>query len=220
VAHRVFVLVLYATYVALLVPVARRFGTGAPAVLLAGIVMLAAWYGVYHYVWITDGNHVLQGLSFATSALLLLSGIERADRVRLGLSVASLGSGLLVREDTLAVVPVLLLLGHLHARSWPRARARWHAYATAVLLLCGLLLVYRALVVPQAPPPGRDVRSFAVAVAHALNPVGSSAFDATSRALVLAGWAALALVARLALARALARLRRGHLRAGAQPAAR
>jgi hypothetical protein len=82
-----------------------------PCVLLAGALLLAARDQVYGYVWLTDGTHMVQGLAFAGGALLLLDGLERGDRRRLALSLACLAAGLLVREDTLAVVPVVLLLG-------------------------------------------------------------------------------------------------------------
>jgi hypothetical protein len=188
-AHRVFLIVLYALYLALLLPLAARFGAGAPTVLLAGAVMLAARYGVYHYVWITDGNHIAQGLAFAGGALLLLSGLDRPSVTRLGLSLACLAAGLLVREDTLAVVPVILLLGYLHARPLgQKALAALRTYTGVVVLFCLVLLAYRSQVVPKAPPLGTDVRSLVLAVAHALNPVGLEAFGPGSRLLSLAAW--------------------------------
>ena len=120
VAHRLLIIVLYAAFVALLVPVAARFGAGPATVLLAGALMLAARYEVYGYVWITDGNHMLQGLAFAGGAILLLDGLDRGDYVRLALSLACLKGGLLVREDTLAIVPVVLLLALADLRRWRR----------------------------------------------------------------------------------------------------
>jgi hypothetical protein len=191
-AHRVLLIILYAFYVALLVPLAARFGAGPGTVLLAGVVMLAARYGVYHYVWITDGNHMVQGLAFAGGALLLLGGLDRRDPVRLGLSLVCLAGGLLVREDTMAAVPVVLLLGFLHARRHGRPMLQaLGVHAAILILLCAMLFAWRGLVVPQAAAPGADVRSFAVAVARALNPVGLESFSPASRLLSIAGWVVL-----------------------------
>lgn len=220
VAHRTLLIVLYAAFAMLLVPVAARFGAGpdlrmagrepdhrlaGPAtVLLAGAVMLAARYEVYGYVWITDGNHMLQGLAFAGGAMLLLDGLDRGDSVRLGLSLACLAAGLLVREDTLAIVPVVLLLGLADLRRQRRPiPPAFYAYAAVLALACAGLLAYRAVVVPEAAAPGGDVRSVLVAIVHVLNPVGIQAFGPGSRMLSLAGWAVLA-----AFAAALVRFRK------------
>ena len=193
VAHRVLVLVLYALFVALLVPLAGRFGAGPGTVVLAGIVLLASRHGTYHYVWITDGNHTLQGLAFAGSALLLLHGLAPPRTGRLVGSLACLAAGLLVREDTLAVLPVIVLLGYLEARRHDaRARRALAACAAAALVLAAALLLYRGWVVPQAQPPAADVRSLLVAVAKVLNPVGTGWWDPLSRALSLGGWLVLA----------------------------
>jgi hypothetical protein len=193
-AHRVLVLVLLAACFALLVPVAGRFGAGPGTVLLAGIVFLAARHGTYHYVWITDGNHALQGLAFAGGALLLLQGLADRRRGRLAASLACLAAGLLVREDTLAVLPVIVLLGFLEARRLEDASARRFlvAYAAAAVVLAAALLAYRAWAVPHAQPPDTDVRSFLVAVVKVLNPVGPGWWDPVSRALSLGGWLVLA----------------------------
>jgi hypothetical protein len=193
VAHRIFLIALYAAFVALLVPLAARFGAGPRTVLLAGAMMLAARYQVYGYVWLTDGTHMLQGLAFAGGALLLLDGLDRDDRVRLGLSLACLAAGLLVREDTLAIVPVILLLGVVDSRRQGRAVPRaLHGYAGALVMLCAGLLVYRAIAVPQAPVPGSDIRGLAIAVARVLNPIGIQAFDRSAFVLGLVGWLVLA----------------------------
>jgi hypothetical protein len=155
--------------------------------------MLATRYQVYNYVWITDGNHVVQGLAFAGAATLLLHGLDRGDSVRLAFSVLCLAAGLLVREDTLAIVPVVLLLGLADLRRQQRpVPPAFYAYAAVLAFVCVGLLGYRAVVVPQAAAPGGDVRSVLVAIVHALNPVGIQSFGPVSRMLTLGGWAVLA----------------------------
>ena len=193
VAHRILLIVLYAAFVALLVPVAARFGAGPATVMLAGALMLATRYEIYGYVWITDGNHMLQGLAFAGGALFLLRGIDGGDPVRLGLSLVCLKAGMVVREDTLAIVPVVLLLALADLRRQRRPiPAAFYAYAVLLVLMCAGLLAWRAVFVPEAPPPGHDVRGWLVAVVRVLNPVGIEAFGPGSRALTLVGWAVLA----------------------------
>jgi hypothetical protein len=199
-AHRVFLIVLYGAFVALLVPLAGRFGAGPGTVVLAGLLMLAARHEVYGYVWITDGNHMLQGLAFAGGALLLIRGLE-GRRWLLAPSLACLAAGLLVREDTVAIVPAVLLLA-LADRRWRRldVPAVFFPYAALLALLCVALFAYRAMVVPEAPSPGFDLRGVVVAVARVLNPAGIEAAGPGTRVLMLAGWAA-AVVLAAALAR-------------------
>ena len=192
IAHRALLVALYAAFVMLLVPLAARFGAGPGTVLLAGALMLASRCEVYGYVWITDGNHMLQGLAFAGGALLLLGGLDRGDPVRLVLSLVCLKAGMVVREDTLAVVPVVLLLGLAHLRRQGRPVPRlFYAYAALVALLSVGVLVFRAVMVPQAAAPGVDVHGLLMAIARVLGPTGIEAFGPISRVLVLAGWAVL-----------------------------
>ena len=57
--------------------------------------MLFSRYSAYHLVWITDGNHLLQGLAFLVSAILLLDGLAAASRGRIVLSLLAIAVGLL-----------------------------------------------------------------------------------------------------------------------------
>jgi hypothetical protein len=184
-AHRVFVMVLYAAYVALLVPLAARFGTAPGSVLLAGALMLAARHGTYHYVWITEGNHMLQGLAFAGAALLLT---RSPTLPRATVALAVLAAGLLVREDTVAVVPVLLLLAWWRTGDDRGTMRCLAVFAVGAAALVALLFAYRAHAVPRAQPPAADWRSLGVAILHVLNPAGTEGWDAWSRAAVVVGW--------------------------------
>ena len=103
----------------------------------------------------------------------------------------------LVREDGLALAPVLLLLAFVVA---PRDRRTLLLYSAALLATSLSLFVYRAWVVPEAPPPGFDLPSFAVAVGRALVLPGPESFDGLSRAVVWV-WIAGAVVALLASVR-------------------
>jgi len=180
--HRHLLAGLFALDLALLVPLGRRLGLGAPAAVAAGLVMLFTRYSAYHLVWITDGNHLLQGLAFLLSALLLLDGLARGSRGRLAASLAVIVAGLLVREDTLAALPALALLAFA-GPSRPRALA----YSSGLAALAALLLGWRRLVVPAAQPLGFDLAGFGRAVVHAFDPVGVDAYDLPS-AVAARGW--------------------------------
>jgi hypothetical protein len=178
-AHRLFLVVLFACYASLLVRVACSLGVPEPAAIAAGLLLLCSRYSVYHYVWLTDGNHLLQGLLFALAALSLSRGLRRRSWLWQGASVAAFAGAALVREDSLALAPVLLLFGFVAA---PERRAL-RGFAFALLTESLALFLYRAIAVPAAPPPGLDVKSFLVAAGRALNLVGPESFDGISRVL-------------------------------------
>ena len=180
-AHRVFLVALFALYAGLLARVATALGAPAPAAVGAGLLLLCSRYSAYHYVWLTDGNHLPQGLLFALAALALLAGLRRRSWPRLAASIAALAAATLVREDSLALVPVLVLFGFVAA---PRERRALLGFAAALLAAALALFVYRLRAVPAAAPPGLDVRSFAVAVVRTLVLPGPESFAGLSRAVV------------------------------------
>jgi hypothetical protein len=179
---------LFALDLALLVPLGRRIALPPGAAIVAGLVMLFSRYSAYHLVWITDGNHLLQGLAFLVSAILVLDGLATPSRGRIVLSLLAVAVGLLVREDTLAVLPALALIAIVKG---PRRTAV--AYGAGLMALAAGLLGWRRLVVPAAQPLGLDLGGFARAVAHAFDPVGVSGFDLPSALLARGWWAVLAL---------------------------
>ena len=183
VAHRLAAMVLLAAYWALLVPVARRVGTPLLAVALAGVLFVCSPYSVFHYVWITDGNHALQGIAFAGAAWLLCVGLERGSWPRLVLSLLALALGLLVREDTLAALPALLLVGVFVARA-RTARLRFAVYALGALATIAALILYRRRVIAKVMSPGTNWEGLADHARKALAPAGLMTFDPASSLLV------------------------------------
>jgi len=188
VGHRLFLAGLHAVYAALLALVAVRFGLPLPFALLATALAMCARYSVYHYVWLVEGHHYVQGLLFEAALFALLAGLrESSSGAWLGLSAACLFAGILIREDTIALAPVLVVLGYvgLGATAGRRALTRLGGYAAALALGSLGLLGLRAWLAPQAVKPGHDVLALLVSVRRALNPMGLEHFDAASHALVL-----------------------------------
>jgi hypothetical protein len=190
-AHRLFLLVLFAGYASLLVRVACSLGVPEPAAVAAGVLLLCSRYSVYRYVWLTDGNHALQGLFVAAAALALIAGRRRRSVPWLAASLPAFAAAVLVREDALALGPILPLFGFVAA---PRERRLLIVFATGLLSVSGALFLYRLRAVPDAAPPGVDVASFVVAVRRTLNLVGPESFDGLSRALAWTWTAAPVLV--------------------------
>jgi hypothetical protein len=190
-AHRLFMVGLCALYASLLAMVASALAVPFPAAVAAGVLMLCSRYSVYHYTWLTDGNHPFQGILFAAAVLALIAGLRRRSPPWLVTSLLAFAAAILVREDALALVPVLLLFGFVAA---PGERRGLAAFAAGLLAVSSALFVYRLHAVPDAPPPGVDVRSFLVAVRRALNLVGPESFDGVSRALAWTWTAAPVLV--------------------------
>jgi hypothetical protein len=187
IGHRHLLAGMFALVLALLVPLGRSLGLGFAASVAAGLVMLFTRYSAYHLVWITDGNHHLQGLAFMGSALLVVRALERTSRALLAASLLVIALGLCVREDTLAALPALALIALARG---PRRLAA--AYAIVLGALAAALLAWRRAVVPAAQPLGLDFAGFARAVVHAFDPVGVGGFDLASRVLSHGWWALLA----------------------------
>lgn len=199
-AHRLFAALLLAGYAALLARLAVRLGLDPLSASAGTLLFLCARTTVFHHVWLTNANHMLQGFAFLCAAELLIDGIERDSLARLAGSAAAMGGALLIREDSLAAFPALALigLGSLEAAT-RRGRARFFGYL-AVLAAAGLtLLAWRAALLPDAPAPGLDGGGFLLTLARALLPGGVDDFDAASAALRLA-WLALLALLPLALA--------------------
>lgn len=204
-AHRVLLVALFALYASLLAGLAIELGAPAAGAIGAGLLLLCSRYSVYHYVWLTDGNHPFQGTLFALAALALLHGLRRGSWPRLALSLVSFAAVLLVREDGLALAPVLLLFAFAAA---PSSRRPLLGFSAALVALSLAFFLYRMLAVPGAPGPGLDVKSFLVAAVRSLNLVGPEWFDGASRALAWT-WTAAPVVAGAGLV-ARRRVARGH----------
>jgi hypothetical protein len=208
VAHRLFLLALFAAFLAGLGVVARALGAGHAEVIAGGLIAVLSRYSVYHYAFLTDGAHLVQGAFFLAALAGLWRWTRTAAPAALALSLLAIAAGVLLREDTMGALPALWLLGWARYRSQPRAIARlaMHLAATAVLVL--LLLALRAHFVDSAPRPALHVGAWLDYVGRAFHPEGGASFDRPS-AWAVSAWRWMPLVAAgaLVLGDAAARLR-------------
>lgn len=183
--HRLFLAALHAAYGAGLVLIGRRLGLPLPFALLAAALAMCARYAVYHYVWLVEGHHLVQGLLLEAALWALWAGLGPAV-AGLFLSAGLFFAGVLIREDTIAMAPVLVLLGYAGTGA-DRRRGPKRLAGYAAMLAAGslALLAYRARVAPGAMSPGHDVVALLVSVRRALNPMGLEHFNTVTHALVV-----------------------------------
>lgn len=208
VAHRLFLLALFAVFLAGLGVVARALGAGTGEVIAGGLVAVLSRYSVYHYAFLTDGAHVVQGAFFLAALFGLWRWICTAAPAAFALSLAAIGGGVLFREDTLGALPALWLLAWVRYRDEPRAVPRLAAHLAATAALVLLLLALRAHFVDSAPRPALHFAAWLDYVGRAFHPEGGASFDRPSAWAVAAWrWMPLAAAAALLLCDAPARLR-------------
>jgi hypothetical protein len=181
IAHRLFLIALYAAFLAGLGAVARALGGGSLEAMAGGLLALLSRYSVYHYAFLTDGAHVVQG-AFFLAALAGLWGWMRAGRATaLAGSLLAVAGGLMFREDTLGAVPALWLLSWARFREDPRVwrRLALHGAACAAIVLA--LLAVRSFVVPSSPQPAIHLAGWLDYVARTSSLAGHESFDGFSR---------------------------------------
>lgn len=153
-AHRFFLIALYSAYLVLLAALVCRFGGPWWAGLIAGVLTLCAKDSLYHYVWISDGIHLLPGLLFIAAAHLLLTYLDTGRRT-LGVGSALLIlAALATREDSLALYIVLPAIGLSYSWFLERPResyVRLAGYAGVLLLTFFPFWLWRLAVIPRAP---------------------------------------------------------------------
>jgi hypothetical protein len=198
VAHRLFLIALYAGFLAGLGAVARALGAGSFEILAGGVLALLSRYSVYHYAFLTDGAHVVQGVFFLAALAGLWSWARWGRALPLAGSLAAVAGGLMFREDTLAALPALWLLTWAGQRTEPPVMRRLAAHAAACAAIVLALLLVRNLVVPSAPQPALHVGAWLEYVVRTFSLAGHESFDPPSRWAVLAWrWAPALFVAGL-----------------------
>ncbi len=154
VAHRLFLVTLFAGYLTRLAHLLCRLGGHWVAGLLAGVIALCAKNSYYHIVWIADGIHLLQALLVVTAPHLVLSGVENRGAVAWVGAWSLLTLALLAREDSLVGFPFVLVVGAFHAwrrSEFPAAARSLLRLALALSVAWIAVWVWRLLAVPNAP---------------------------------------------------------------------
>ncbi len=194
VAHRLFLVTTYALYWTLICWIAAAFKLGWFWSILAGLLSISSKYNVSHYVWLTDGIHIFQGLTFSVALICLLKAIDTRRWWLLALSVAVMLIGLLTREDTLAVVPVVVILGYVYTKQrGDRSLLPLVGYTLLLGALCVAFLIFRATVVPKSPVPSTYLVGMVFHIILTPNLLGLTHFNTTSTILI-DGWFAIALL--------------------------
>jgi hypothetical protein len=196
VVHRLFLLGLFSAFLTLLGGVAVRLGEHRAAVLLAGILAVTAKNSYYHFVWIADGVHLLQAFFFAMSAHFLLRDLNAGGRWSGVPAVVFAGLALATREDSLAIVPVLLLIGHFYVNAAADGRPTWSVYpvpprlrnfAVALFVITAVFWVWRSTAVPGAARFNPDAPVFTRVGQMMLWTVSSSGLDTSQWVFITVG---------------------------------
>lgn len=160
VGQRLFLLVLFAGLLTLAAELARTlFAATFWQRFLAGLMALVHVRSVYHYLWISDGIHLLAGLFVIGAILSLLRGLSSGRGLWLWISGLCVGLALLTREDALVVLPLLVLLGaafllrgEAPRPALERARTGLAIYAAALVTLGAACLFWRRTLDPTSLP--------------------------------------------------------------------
>lgn len=192
-AQRMFLLVLFALCLTSVCRIAELFGTPRHVAIVACLLCLCARYSVNHYVWLTDGNHILQGLAFTLTLQSLIRTLRQPNSIITILSISAYACGLFIREDFLAAWPALVLLGFLYQRIaahgtgenllFPRTMFIFTA-GTGLLTL--IFFAYRSHVLPEAPALKTNIEGLAVHAYLAFQFLGVTHFDFFSHLFIIA----------------------------------
>ncbi|MCW5876053.1 MAG: hypothetical protein KIS85_04135 [Anaerolineales bacterium] len=190
VAHRVFLVGLYAAFLTRVAGIAQRFGLAWSFAVFGGLLALAARHSVYHYVWLADGIHLFQGLLAVATLHLMLRGIE-SRQIAFFLYALFFGmASLLVREDNLVLIPLAVLLTVVYMRGTgasPATRRMAYAFTAALALMGAFILVVRGQWV-ESDPIILDLNGLVKAIDLSMfGFVGRLGFDAISSFLI-SGW--------------------------------
>ena len=110
VLHRLSLLALFAVYLALLGALAVKLGAPESVALIAGVLAVAAKNNYYHYIWISDGVHVLQALFLVIATHVMLRYLAGGPPWTAVAALAFAALALATREDSLAIFPVMILV--------------------------------------------------------------------------------------------------------------
>jgi hypothetical protein len=160
VVHRLFLLGLLCGYLALLGGVVVRLGEPKWVALAAGVLSIAAKNSCYHFVWITDGFHVLQAIFFAVAVHLLLRHLD-GSRWSGAWAIVCAVFAPATREDSLVIFSVMLLIGfyYVNRDGGFRVPSRLLVFAAALVGIVVLFCIWRGVALRGAAQFKLDERA-------------------------------------------------------------
>jgi hypothetical protein len=212
VAHRLFDVALVAAYLALLASLAMRLRLSYGGAVLGGILAISAKNNWWNLVWICDGIHAFMELLVLLAAYFTLSAVRKFAIWKIVLATLFAGLGLLVREDAVAMFPVIPMFALVYAaqKKFPfvpnnRTASIWRelrdlpwlliSSVSAVLAAMALLSFHvRSLLVPSTEMDV-NLQAWSYHMAWALYPMGVPADGTILHAVWVLWLAALVLLA-------------------------
>ncbi|HRN51168.1 MAG TPA: hypothetical protein PLC52_10205 [Anaerolineales bacterium] len=182
--HRIFMVVLYAGFLTQIVMLAERFQLPFLFAILGGLLTLAARQSIFHYVWLTDGIHLLQGLLLIQAVIFIIRGIDTRQTAYFAYALFVGTAALLVREDNLILIPLawLFTFAYLRILKSPVV-VQIAAYALCVCLSFagGLYYLARGYWIDSAAPIGFNTEELLELIDYTVYGfTGRQAFDSIS----------------------------------------
>lgn len=119
VAHRLFLIALNSGYLCLLGYIYAKLGISKYFIILSGVLILTARNSAYHYGWLADGIHLVQGFLFVSSVIFLFRFFESKSYttriLAFNFSIILTIGNILVREDSIITFPAtaIILIAYL-----------------------------------------------------------------------------------------------------------
>jgi hypothetical protein len=182
VAHRTFLVILFALLLTMASALAREFFKPTfPQLLLGGLFVLFHISSVTHYLWLTDGFFLLSGMLVLAASLCFLRAWRTGRVAWFAAAFPCTVLALLTREDGVVIYPLLiwfgLVLAWVGSDTGPSRAASLKAlawFAAAMMVALGIFWLWRALAVPTSIHPRIDLEALLWALAHTLQNAGST----------------------------------------------
>ena len=186
VAHRFFLIILVALFFTMIVFISTKLETTSWLwATCSGILCIGARYNVVHYVWLSDGIHLVQGVFWGVSVLMLLTALERSNFWLFLGSFTFIGLNLLVREDSIIAIPSIIILGGYFVMYYkPQSKRSFVGYFLMVVVLCIGFFQYRTWVLPEGQETITDLFGFVKHVVYMVSLPGLSFFNSLSKGFV------------------------------------
>jgi hypothetical protein len=152
--HKIFLILLFSLLLTLSCYIGRKyFNLRLTVLLIASSLIIFNKYSCLYILWQINGTRVLQYLLLVLSLLTALKHLDNAKTSNLIYSVTLYGLSILTREDTIAAIPILVVLPLIYVMTNKKENASYYRYASYILTIFSttiLLLLLRRYFIPQA----------------------------------------------------------------------